>query len=164
VLRECIEQAELYPISGLYPASEYFERVWALYEKGRERGLRTGFAELDQYMTVAPGQLCVVTGIPNHGKSEFLDQLTVNLAHAKEFRTAVCSFENAPEDHEIKLAEKHIGEPFWDGPRCRMTKTELAAALDWINEHYVFISTELDAPPTIDWVIEKARGRYCATA
>jgi twinkle protein len=101
VLRECIEADEPYPISGLYPASEYFDGVWALYEKGRERGARTGFSELDQYMTIAPGQLSVVTGIPNHGKSEFIDQLTVNLAQLKEWRIALCSFENSPEDHEI---------------------------------------------------------------
>jgi twinkle protein len=158
VVRECIAAAEPYPISGLYLPNEYFEGVWALYEKGRERGLRTGFAELDQYMTIAPGQLSVVTGIPNHGKSEFIDQLTINLARSKEFRTALCSFENTPEDHMIKLAEKYLGIPFWDGPRRRMTPAELSSALGWINDHYVFIRTEIDAPPTIDWILEKARG------
>jgi twinkle protein len=158
VLRECIEAAEPYPISGLYSASEYFEDVWALYEQGRERGARTGFAELDQYMTIARGQLSVVTGIPNHGKSEFIDQLTVNLAQLQEWRIALCSFENSPEDHEIKIAEKHASAPFWDGPRRRMTPAELTAALAWIDRHYWFIRTEIDAPPTIDWILERARG------
>jgi twinkle protein len=170
-VRECIEVAEPYPITGLYPASEYFDDVWALYERGRERGLRTGFPELDQYMTIAPGQLSLVTGIPNHGKSEFIDVLTVNLAMSQEgserpWVTAVCSFENAPEDHEIKLAEKYVGAPFWEGSRPRMSEAELQRALAWIEQHYVFIRTEVDTPPTIDWIIEKARAavfRYGAT-
>jgi twinkle protein len=163
-LRECIEMAEPYPINGLYPASVYFEDVWALYEKGYERGLRTGFAALDEFMTIAPGQLSLVTGIPNHGKSEFIDALTVNLANNREddldaqpWVTAICSFENSPPDHVIKLAEKHIGVPFRDGPRSRMTEAELSRALDWVHAHYVFIRTEEDVAATIDWIIEKAR-------
>jgi twinkle protein len=174
VLRECIAAAEPYPITGLYPPDAYFEDVWALFAKGQKRGLRTGFAELDKYMTIAAGQLSLVTGIPNHGKSEFIDALTVNLAHdrdndpdAQPWVTALCSFENQPGDHIVKLAEKHIGAPFWEGPtRARMTEFELQGALDWVEQHYVFIRTEENVAATIDWILEKARAavfRYGAT-
>jgi twinkle protein len=47
-----------------------------------------------------------------------------------------------------------------------MTEAELRTALDWIGQHYVFIRTEIDTPPTVDWIVEKARAavfRYGAT-
>jgi twinkle protein len=158
VLRERIESAEPYPITGIHLPHEYFDEVWKLREVGRERGLRTGIAALDPYIRIAPGQLTLVTGIPNHGKSEFIDALTVNLANSqagseREWVTAACSFENAPPDHEIKLAEKYLGMPF-----SGMADDELTAALDWIEQHYVFIRSEENVAATIDWVLEKARG------
>jgi twinkle protein len=39
-----------------------------------------------------------------------------------------------------------------------MRPAELTGALAWIDQHYWFIRTEEDAPPTIDWILEKARG------
>ncbi|MGH7114917.1 MAG: toprim domain-containing protein [Stellaceae bacterium] len=71
VLRECIENAEPYPIAGLYAAVDFVDEVLSLYRDGRRRGLSTGWASLDEHMTVRPGEVSIVTGIPNSGKSEF---------------------------------------------------------------------------------------------
>src|SRR5262249_51012013 len=67
-----------------------------LYRDGRTRGLSTGWKSLDEYMTIRPGELSVVTGVPGSGKSEFIDALAVNLAHSHDWRFAICSFENPP--------------------------------------------------------------------
>jgi twinkle protein len=158
VLRECIAAAEPYPISGLHRAAEYAEEYWALYGNERRRGLSTGWPTLDVFMTIAPGQLSVVTGIPNHGKSEFLDALLVGLASRNGWHAALCSFENQPPEHMTKLAEKYLGLPFRDGPTRRMTRVDAKAALDWIDEHFFFIRADDDVPPTVEWILERARG------
>ena len=157
IVRECIEAAEPYPISGLYTWNDYEDELRALYAEGRKRGASTGWARLDESMTIAPGQLSIVTGIPNHGKSEFVDALVMNLAQRSGWCFALCSFENEPEEHIAKLAEKRIGAPFWDGPTRRMTPAELDAALAWGREHFVFIRADDDTPPTIDWILERGR-------
>lgn len=156
VVRECILNAEPYPIQGYHRWNRS-----ALHERralGRERGVKTGWSNLDEHMTVAPGQLTVVTGVPNHGKSEFLDALIVNLAMRHEWRFALCSFENSITEHEQKIAEKYLGVPFWDGhSRSGMSTAEIDKASDWGEKYFTFIRMTKDEEPTIEWVLEKAR-------
>ena len=48
---------------------------------GQEAYHLSGVAQsLDEYYTVRPGEFTVLTGIPNSGKSNWLDALNVNLA------------------------------------------------------------------------------------
>jgi twinkle protein len=107
-------------------------------------------------MTIRAGELSVVTGVPNSGKSEFIDQLAVNLAHRYGWRFAMCSFENPPAEHIAKLSEKHLGLPFWDGPRQRMSELQLRQATEWLADHFHLIRFD-DEAPTIDAILEKAR-------
>jgi len=158
VVCECIAAAEPYPINGLYRIDDYEAEIWALYREGtRQRGASTGWASLDELMTIAPGQLSIVTGIPSHGKPEFLDALLINLVRRYDWHVALCSFENRPPDHSVKLFEKYLGMPFPDGPSRRMSEDDLRMALDWARPRFFFIRAEDDAPPTIDWILERAR-------
>lgn len=156
VVQECIDNAEPYPIKGYHQ----WNRI-LLHERkllGRERGVKTGWSNVDELFTIAPGQLTVVTGVPNHGKSEFLDALMVNLAMHHDWKFALCSFENSIAEHQQKIAEKYLGQPFWDGPtRSGMTTQEIDEASDWGEQHFTFIRMVRDEEPTIDWVLEKAR-------
>jgi twinkle protein len=156
VLQECIAAAQPYPIAGLHNALDFAKDTIALYRDGRARGHSTGLPSVDELMTIRAGELSVVTGIPNSGKSEFVDQLAANLAHRYGWRFALCSFENPPAEHIAKLAEKHLGLPFWDGPRQRMSELELRRAMEWVADHFHLIRFD-DEAPTIDAILEKAR-------
>jgi twinkle protein len=109
-------------------------------------------------MTLRPkgGELAIVTGIPGAGKSEFLDALMLNLARLHGWTFGLCSFENEPSEHVAKLAEKYNGAPFWDGPRARMTRTDLDLSISWIDDRFTFIRAG-DEAPTLDWILQKAR-------
>lgn len=155
VVRECIEAAEPYPIQGYHPWDNNVLRDRKTL--GIERGIGTGWAALDEHMTIAPGQLSVVTGIPNHGKSEFIDALVVNLAMRQNWKFALCSFENSIVEHEAKIAEKYLGIPFWDSHSHQgMTLDDIDRASEWAEKHFWFLRAE-DESPTIDWLLEKAR-------
>lgn len=52
-----------------------------------------------------------MTGVPNSGKSEWLDALAVNLALDHGWRFAVCSMEKRPRDHARQLLEKIARRP-----------------------------------------------------
>jgi twinkle protein len=107
-------------------------------------------------MTIRPGELSVVTGVPGSGKSEFIDALAINLAQSHGWRFAMCSFENPPAEHIAKLAEKYSGLPFWDGPSRRMSEMELLRAMEWIGNQFHLIRFD-DEAPTIEAILERAR-------
>lgn len=157
VVRECIANAVPLPVAGLHSASDFEAQTLALYRSGRSRGLSTGWASVDRLMTIRPGELSVVTGYPGGGKSEFLDALAMNLAQRYRWKFCVASFENPPEEHLSKLAEKKVGLPFREGPSIRMNEVELKAALGWIGEHFHFIRPPEDDGATLDYVLTRCR-------
>ena len=103
--------------------------------------------------------MSIVTGIPNSGKSEFLDQILLNMARIHKWKFGICSFENKPQHHIRKFLEKHIGAPFYsDGPTRRMTKAEVSSGMEYLNKYFKFIRYNdwRDATPTIDHILGQA--------
>lgn len=156
-VRAAIENAEFYPLEGLHRPDAYTKDVLRLHQEGRRRGLSTGWPMFDELATVRPGDVWVVTGVPNSGKSEFVDALAMNMARRENWSFAVCSFENEPDEHIAKWLEKYTEQPFWDGPSRRLTEGQLLNAMPWINQHFSLIRNDTDEPQEIDWVLQKAR-------
>ena len=155
--RRIFDNPEPVPLSGVYGASEYLNDIKDIYANGHGRGASTGFPAIDELFTIAEGQLSIVTGMPSSGKSEFIDQIMVNLAQRESWKFAVCSFENPPHMHIAKLAEKVTGKPFYDGLGPRMTEEELEEAIVFINRHFVFLESKDGGMSTIDSVIERTK-------
>jgi len=109
-----------------------------LYVKGVAKGHTTGWANVDQFFTVKEGEFTVVTGMPSHGKSEWLDALCVNLAVHHNYRIAMFSPENHPlEMHAKKIIEKYAQKQFFGGQR--MSQEEMLDSLDRMNKNFSFI-------------------------
>lgn len=107
--------------------------------------LSTGWPEMDKHYRLSPGQLTILGGIANHGKSTFLDALMVNMNSDHAWRWAIYSPENHPIGvHAWRLIEKYIGKPLLKGPSPNVDETEMDAAGDWMEETFVFLE-----PPTI---------------
>jgi twinkle protein len=158
VLHEFIATAKPYPIEGVFTAVDVEDKLDRLYFDGVERGVGTGWPVLDDNFLVRPGEFTVVTGIPNSGKSNFIDALAVNLAKTHGWSFAVFSPENQPiEDHVSRIAEKYTGKPFSAGPHPRMTREELAAATEWISEHFFWILPDDDSDWSIDQILKKSQ-------
>ena len=156
-LQKAVEEAQPLPLEGVYLASDYGEDVDELYDNGFAQGVSTGIPEMDELYTVLPGQLSVVTGLPGSGKSEWVDQVCVNLAKNHGWRFAYASFENPPHLHIAKLAEKVVGKPFFQGPTPRMTREEKREALDFIGEHFAFLQSHDGAPATVASIIDRTK-------
>lgn len=128
---------------GIYRVGDLRDKVFKLYETGREPGYHPGWENLSQLYTVKRGQFTIVTGIPNVGKTPFLDNLTMNMARNHNWKIAVCSLENpALEDHLSSLLEIYTGEPFNDGKTPRMSKDTVERSLDWFDQHFVFLQPD----------------------
>lgn len=155
VLRECLDKATPPPITGVFEEGQFRGAYDALYADGVPNGISTGWSALDAFWRVQPGQLLVVTGIPGHGKSEFVDALCVNLAVREDWFVAMYSPENYPvELHMMKLAEKFVGAPFNAGLRPRMSAEDKNAAADWIGQHFAWV---MPSQPSLDEIMDKAR-------
>lgn len=157
-VKQAIQSAKPYPINGLHSAEDFLGDLLAMHDGEVEEGLTTGFACLDRLMKLTgDGKLMVVTGIPSHGKSEFIDQLCMNYARNHEWPTAYCSFENPPKHHIRKLIEKYHDKPFrqlYPGGQEGMTRDEVREAVAWINDYFAFM-TPGSSSPTVDWIMEK---------
>lgn len=152
VLAECLGNARPLPIEGTYHVDDLAEAIFNDYEYGAPRGVSTCWSEMDETYRVMPGEWTLVTGIPGHGKSEWLDALALNLAQSCGWPFGVFSPENQPLQYHVeKLAEKMVGKPFSKGPSERMSFEEMTVALKFINDHFSFMLPDF---PTIDGLLE----------
>jgi twinkle protein len=120
---------------------DLLSEVIKLYQEPSSRGFSTGWDCVDQFFTVRPGEFTVVTGMPSHGKSEWLDALCVNLVQKHNFRIPIFSPENHPlEMHLSKILEKVSKKPFHG--QGRMTDDEMYEALEAIDKNFAFIKPD----------------------
>lgn len=155
-LRECVEMAEPWPIDGLHDAEEFAVEVMDLYEGKGPQPKSTGFDEIDKAFKYYPGQFIALTGVPNHGKSRWLDQVAVQTARLRSEKWAFFSPETGEANHLADLCEIWAGAPFFDGPNHRMSADDVNIALRWMNDH-IYLLGAIEHTPSIDWLLERAR-------
>lgn len=156
-LWSAIENAKHVPVKGLYNVKDIVEDVIKYYELGDQRGVMTGWRGLDDIYSVRPGEWTLITGIPSHGKSEFLDALLVNLAYEEEWNIGVCSPENQPlERHAAKLIEKHSGQSFGGPKEQKIPYPSLMRSVGWLDDHFSFVLPDED-DLTVEGVLELAK-------
>lgn len=150
MVKQCVEHAKPYPIEGTFSVGDLEDDLDTLFNEGMPKGQSTGWKCLDGVLSVLPGQMTVVTGVPSHGKSEWMDALAVNLCE-QGWRFAMYSPENHPlQFHLAKLAEKVMGSRF--GINADRVAYEKAKA--WMSEHFYLMAPD---KPTLDNVLESAK-------
>ncbi|KAL1829488.1 hypothetical protein ACET3Z_007900 [Daucus carota] len=162
-LREVIDNAELYPIQGLYSFKDFTSEIDAYYHQTLDfqLGVSTGWRCLNEFYNVVPGELTIVTGVPNSGKSEWIDALLCNLCATVGWKFALCSMENKVRDHARKLMEKHVKKPFFVARYAesseKMSPEEFEQGKQWLSDNFYLIRCENDSLPNIEWVLKKAK-------
>src|SRR5690349_860822 len=100
-------------------------------------GKMIGIPNFDELASFELGQQTTITGVPTHGKSEFMDFLACKLSTIHGWKFGVFSPENYPlQLHVSKLAEKLIGKPF--NNKFKMTKEELHLAKEYVEDNFFF--------------------------
>jgi archaellum biogenesis ATPase FlaH len=83
--------------------------TWAKY--GRPLGHKVGIPSLDRRLHLRKGELTLVTGYANAGKSEFVDSIVVEMLRNHNWNTMFCSMEKLPESHIDTLVHKYLRKP-----------------------------------------------------
>jgi twinkle protein len=156
ILQECIQYAEEFPVHGLHGVKEYHDSVQNIYDGNEQKALSTGFKELDKIYKIMPGTFNLITGIPNHGKSNFLDQILLNLAENEGWNFALFSPEHSTPNHIRRLLEKRCRKPFDIGLHARISQDELNEGIQFLDDHFRFIESTEEIP-NIEYILKKAK-------
>lgn len=157
VLQQLVNDAVPFPIEGIIKPNAVLEDIFHISEHGTDPGLSTGWMNLDRHYRVKTGQWTVVTGIPSHGKSTFLDALMENLCIKHDWNIAYYSPENFPiTQHVIALLKKYIGKPFGYGYTGAMSQEEVRIGMAWIQKHFTFLNSD-ETTLTLETILELAK-------
>jgi len=156
-VHECLRNSEGYPISGLHDVESFEQSVLDFYDNGFMPGVNTGWPSVDAIYTPRRKEFSIITGIPSHGKSVWLDNLMVNVARTSNWKFAVFSPENAPiQRHMANLLEIIVGKPFDKQYNGFMSRDEVVKGLDFLRDHFFFLKPEGDSF-TIDEILSIGR-------
>lgn len=152
-LLQCIASAPEIKVEGVFTVSDFEQSLDALFENGWQKGVTIGHDNFDRLCSFETKRLCIVTGIPGGGKSEFIDEIAERLNMRYGWRFAYFSPENAPlAYHASKLIEKFTGKRF---NRQSLTFGEYKQVKEHIEQDFYFIA------PTdnyrVDNILEKAK-------
>lgn len=158
-LKETIEKAKAYPLEGVIGVDSISLDIDDLYSNGLSRGDTTGHINFDRLFSFATSQLTVITGVPTHGKSNWLEYMCMKLASNSDWKFGIFSPEHYPlQLHFSVLAEKFIGKTFRKVSKYeRMTKSDLNFAKKFISSRFNWIRPDGDVF-TIDAILEAAAG------
>jgi len=155
-LVKCIEVAKPFPLEGISKAKDVSDEVYHMYNYGMPRGEEIGFDNFDKLLTWRPSEFTLVTGVPGHGKSSFVDEAIVRLAK-RGWKFGIFSAEKQPiKVHIAELIEKYLGKPFGKGSSDGVQEHELKPAIDFVNKHFFFINLK-DNDLTVEGILNKGK-------
>lgn len=141
-LLQCIADAPEIKLEGVFTVTDFEPSLDAIFEYGLQKGVTVGHDNLDRLISFETKRLCIVTGIPGSGKSEFIDEIAERLNTRYGWRWAYFSPENAPlAYHASKLIEKFTGKHF---DRRFLPLTEYAQVKQHLEDDFFFISPAAD--------------------
>lgn len=151
-LRNCLMNAPDVKIDGVFTVTDFEQNLDALLEHGWQKGVTIGHDNFDRLCSFETKRLCIVTGIPGSGKSEFIDEICERLNMRYGWRFAYFSPENAPlEYHAAKLIEKFTGKKF---DKHNLPIPEYKEVKAHLEQDFSFISP---ADYKLDTILEKAK-------
>ena len=107
--RETLEDNEDEDDTGVINYSKLYKSVVETILEGDRVGREISLSNFADVMRFRGTGILTITGIPGHGKTEFVDQILVDLARMYNESSLIVGFEQTPEEHIIKIARKMIG-------------------------------------------------------
>lgn len=160
VLEGSLKNITDYPVDGTFTAKDIEEDIYYFYENGYDAPLRPNknFKRFNEVFSPLRGQLVTVTGIPSHGKSNFIEWYCLNLISESNLKLSLYSPEHFPmAQHQSIFAQKFIGKPFlYDTSGVkRMSKKEVETFINWSKDKIYLTIPEKSSPPNWDWLFNK---------
>lgn len=124
------------------------------FKYGQQMGISTGFDFIDEHFTWLRGDLTLLHGIGNHGKSTFFSRLCMNKAIDSNWRFGIFSPEQYPPKFFYnELIQMYVGETVLKGD-FQMTEEKYVEAAKFVNDRFFYVFPE-DNEPTPDYINER---------
>ena len=109
---------------SLLPKEHLMQCINDIYNHGLPQGLYTHVSNLDELFRLDRGRVITITGVPNYGKSEFVDFLTTTYNKLYGMKTLYFSPENQPLSfHMAKLVSKYTNKKLKDASEIEVNNT-----------------------------------------
>lgn len=135
--------------TNTYSAAEIMSTALNIYENGVSEGYLTGIENIDKLFQFDLSKLAIITGIPNHGKSEFVDFICMQMNKLHGFKTLYFSPENDIQNHIPKLFNKLSNKKI-----SGLDKDEYVNYITYITNNFFFIN--YDNVIKLDEIIKEA--------
>ena len=161
ILNKSIYNRKKYPVSGTFTSEDLIEKMVNLHNDGLPNCLtfkNHTLQSLNDIFKLMYGHLCVGTGIPSHGKSNFTEWLVLNYVLENDIKASFFSPEHQPlELHYSTFVQKVIGKNFFYKVEDteRVSKMELMQFHEWANQKLYLTSPDAGDFATWDWLFEK---------
>jgi twinkle protein len=158
---ESVKNETRFPVSGTFTANDLNEDIMNLYDRGMPDTMKLTkpcFGNIGEVFSTMMGQLTVITGIPSHGKSTFLEWYLLNLIDEHKVKASIFSPEHNPMGlHYSNLMQKAIGKPFFGTVEgvARMTKDDIIRFQQWSNERLYLTGGGAGEVIDWDWIFDK---------
>lgn len=156
-LTKTIQNEKRFSIGGTFNSYDLLDQTLRLYNEGLPKTIYPKsemFKGFNEKFSIMMGQLTVVTGIPSHGKSSFIDWYALNLVKDYDYKLSIFSPEHNPlELYNSKFSSLTIGKPFWGNGR--MSDKELLQYTEWSKEKIYYTTHEETITPDWDWLLDK---------
>jgi len=134
------------PARDVILCNEVKDKILYTYNNGTSRGETTHFPEIDYCFRHKRGEITLMHGIGNHGKSALMLQLLLVKAVKDNYKYGVFSPENMPAEEFYKdLIHSYVGKSTEKHHENQMNMMELERAMEFINDHFFLIYPE-DTP------------------
>ena len=146
-----VNESDAMPVDGITYLGDIFPTMLENFRKGVLLAPSTRFGDFDEYFRWKKGDINVVIGYGNHGKTTFWLQMMLTKSIYDDWKWAIFSPENYPaNDFYDDLVEMYAGK--WID---KMTEEEYVNACGFVNDHifYVYPENEHD----IESIHEKFR-------
>lgn len=110
VENESLEKDEESDTEGMIDYSNFEERVLTVAREGNRVGAEISLKSFADIFRFRGSGILTITGIPGHGKTEWIDQCILDLARLYNQETLVAGYEQSPEEHVIKLVRRMSGK------------------------------------------------------
>lgn len=129
------------PMEGVYTISDVSNEIDDMYINGLDKGVSTEIPNFN--LNFVKGYLTVITGIPSHGKSDFLDYICLQLRIKHDWRGCFYSPENRPTQLHFSKMVRKISGKHWDGEN-RISIEEVNEIKAYLDKYVWFLKPEKD--------------------
>jgi hypothetical protein len=141
---------------GIIDYSHFFKRVILKIKEGDRVGYEVALKELADIIRFKGTGIFTITGIPGHGKTEFLDAILLDLARLHKQQSIIAGFEQEPEEHVVKIMRKLLGVDIrCDSYLLEANMDEVDKAYNFTTDHFRHIDTT-KIGGSVDNILESA--------